>query len=159
MEARLVLEKELHAGRNQEGAKDVHHPTEPPEQRRPCEDERGAHHEDAEDPKEQDAVLVFARYPERRENDEEDEDIVDRERLLDEVAGEEFEAAVGAVLPGEEGVEAEGESDPQDRPRERLAKPDHVGGTVKGAEIEREEAHDDRDEAEPERGCADGDDV
>ena len=68
-------------------AEDVDDPVERLEQRRAGDDEDRAHDERAEDPPEQHAVLVGLRHREVREDHEEDEDVVDRQRLLDQVAG------------------------------------------------------------------------
>ena len=51
-------------------------------------DEHGTEHDGAEDPPEQHPVLVRRGDRKRREEQGEDEDVVDRERELDQVAGE-----------------------------------------------------------------------
>ena len=59
-----------------------------------------AHDDRADDAPEQHAVLIDLRHRERREEDDEDEDVVDRQRLLDEVAGQELERLLAAELAG-----------------------------------------------------------
>ena len=58
-----------------------------------------AHHERAHHAPEEDAVLVLRRHLEVREDEQEDEEVIDRERQLDDVAGEEFEPRLPVGLP------------------------------------------------------------
>ena len=80
-----------------------------------------AHHERAEDAPEQHPVLVLARDREGAEDQREDEDVVDAQRLLDEVAGEERDARLGAP-PHKNAMEHDRERHPDRRPDERLAR-------------------------------------
>ena len=66
------------------------------EQRRAGGDEDRAEHDGAHDAPEQDAVLVLLGHGEVPEQHREQEDVVHRERLLDEVAGEVLAAGLGA---------------------------------------------------------------
>jgi len=50
---------------------------------------------------------------ESREDEQENEDVVDGERLLDQLAGQKPEAALGAMGPGEPDVEEAREADPE----------------------------------------------
>ena len=55
---------------------------------------RAAHHQSADDPPEKNAVLMLLGDSEIREDQDDDEDVVDRERVLDDVAGEELECCL-----------------------------------------------------------------
>ena len=61
-------------------------------------DHRAAHHQRAEDAPEQHAVLVDRRHREVTEDHRDDEDVVDAERLLDDVAGEVLQRRRAAVV-------------------------------------------------------------
>ena len=87
-------------------------------------DHGGAHHERAEDSPDQDPVLVARRHPEVGENETEDEDVIDTERVLDEVTGKKIDRLVGALPPPDKGVEAEGERDPEKAAPDRAAQAD-----------------------------------
>eukprot|EP01031_Cornospumella_fuschlensis_P013404 gene13404-biopygen11324 len=104
-------------------------------------------------------MLIFCRDREVGENDDEDEDVIDGKRFLDDVAGEEFERGLiredGRLRSGEAGgeetgvlgefplgilpkaqTEKQGEADPYDGPREGLLKFYLVGFAVEDAEVE-----------------------
>src|SRR5437773_12421643 len=93
-------------------------------------------------------------FPTRRssdlEDDEEDEDVVDGKRPLDEVASQELESAICAELPVDPAVEEEGEHDPDDVPSEGLAEAHLVGAAVEDTEVERKEGEHEQGEADPE---------
>ena len=121
-------------------------------------DEQRAEDQRAEDAVEQHAVLVPGRHREVREHRDEHEDVVDGERLLDDVAGEELERGIAGELrvvePGErrhlrqvpehvaveQVVEGEREQHPDDAPGGGLARADLVRLAVEHAEVEREHA-------------------
>ena len=65
----------------------------------PSADQDGAEHNHAEDAPEQHPVLVDARNAEEGEDRGDDEDVVHREGLLDQIAGEEFEPATAIPAP------------------------------------------------------------
>ena len=130
------------AGQHQERAEEQHDGFEP-QQRRADGDERRAEHERAEDAVEQDAVLVGGRDREVAEHQDEHEDVVHRERLLDDVAGKKFQRHLtpGAGAEAAAGVEAEAEThrqadpDPHHRPRDRFAKRHLVRPAMEDAEV------------------------
>ena len=78
----------LDAGEHEERAEDVDRSSGSARAAPRRGDEDRAEHERAEDAPEQHAVLVLAGHGEVREDQGEDEDVVDREALLDQVAGE-----------------------------------------------------------------------
>ena len=81
----------LDAGEDQERAEHVQDPVELRDQPGADQDHDGAQHERAEDAEHQHALLVLRRHREVREHQQEHEDVVDRQRLLDQVAGDELE--------------------------------------------------------------------
>src|SRR5262249_47292055 len=79
------------AGQDEQGTEDIENPVQPLQQRNASNNEDGAHHECAKNPPEEDFMLVASWHLEVREDQDEDKDVVDAKRLLDQVAGEEFE--------------------------------------------------------------------
>ena len=75
-------------GEQQDQAEEVEDPGEGVDQRRAEEDEAGAGDQREHDAEQQHLLLVLAGHPEARHDDEEDEQVVDRQRLLGDVAGE-----------------------------------------------------------------------
>ncbi|KAG0921015.1 hypothetical protein G6F31_020497 [Rhizopus arrhizus] len=92
------------------------------------EDHDRTQHDRTQDADDQHLLALFLRHREVAHDHQEDKDVVDRQRLLDQVAGQEFEAdLVGHDLAGgliqvipEAGVEQQGQRDPADRPPQGL---------------------------------------
>src|SRR5690606_35075593 len=91
------LPKELDAGEDKEGAEEVDDEVELVDEHARRGDEDGTHDERADDAPEEDAVLVGGGHGEGGEDQEENEDVIDAERLLDQVAGGPFEAFFAAL--------------------------------------------------------------
>jgi hypothetical protein len=88
---RLVgAEDDLDPRDHEERPEDVHDPVELEEERAERDEDR-PEDEGPEDPPVEDPVLVGGRDAEELEKDDEDEDVVDRERLLDDVARQELQ--------------------------------------------------------------------
>jgi hypothetical protein len=164
-------EHHSHAGHDQERAEQPHHPFEA-QQQGPERDEDCAEHERAQDPEEQHPVLVGGGHGEVAEDHHEHEYVVDRERVLDHVAGQELERGLQRRLvgieardrheprvlreaPAHEEVEAEVEEqrqrDPDDAPAGGLADRHRVGLAVEDAQVEREQHQHEQQEAGVER--------
>jgi hypothetical protein len=79
-------------------------------------DECAAEHQGADDAEEQHAVLELPRDGEVGEDDRPDEDVVDGERLLDQIAGEVLLTELGAVQPPDADAERDAERDPDHGP-------------------------------------------
>jgi hypothetical protein len=126
-------------GEDQDRPEDVHHPVEVGEQRGAGEDEDRAHAERAEHAPEEHTVLVCGRHREVREDRVEDEQVVDRERLLDHVAGQELESALGTKPLRDERREAQCERHPDRAPDAGLLRRDLVRIAMEHAEIQREQ--------------------
>ena len=86
------------------------------------------------------------------EDDDEDKDVVHAQGILDDVAGQEFQGALGAKPEVEQDVEGNGQTDPGQDPAEGLAVTDFVRVAVEDAEIEREHEEDEEGEANPKQG-------
>jgi hypothetical protein len=120
--------RHLDAGDDQEGAEDVKQPVELADQPAACEDHDRAQHDRADDAVQQHAALQLERHREEAEDHHPHEDVVDRQRLLDQVAGDEGgrllvgdrtpERAV--EIPPQPGGEQHRHGDPGERPACRL---------------------------------------
>src|ERR1041385_1888742 len=87
----LADAQHLDAGGNQEGAKDENDPMKSIDQRRSRHNHRDAHYQRAEDSPIKNAMLILWRDFEIGKNQEEDEQIIDRQRQLNQVPGQELE--------------------------------------------------------------------
>ncbi len=58
-------------------------------------------------------MLVLRRHPEIGEDEDENEDVIDAERVLDQVAGKKIDPLVGSLPAPDDGVKAERERDPE----------------------------------------------
>ncbi len=76
------------------------------DERDPEADHGCPHDERAQDAPDQNPVLVLGRHPEVGKDEPENENIIDAERVLDQVAGEEVERLLGPLPPPDEEVEA-----------------------------------------------------
>jgi hypothetical protein len=90
LEFLLFAREELESREDEEHAHRKQHPVEL-DQHAANADEEGAEHDRAHDSPEEDAVLLRVVKPEEPEDHEEDEQVVDRERDLDEISGQELE--------------------------------------------------------------------
>jgi hypothetical protein len=103
----VAVAEDLDAGVDQEHTEDQQHPPELGDQRRPEDDEAGAKGEGSEDAPEQHPVLELERDGHRREQHRPDEDVVDTERLLDQIAADVLTERGAAELDRDECREAE----------------------------------------------------
>jgi hypothetical protein len=134
----LVIRMRRHADAadDQEAAEDVDDPVELLEQIGSGADHDAAHDERADDPPEQYAVLVLRRHAEIREHHHEHEDVVDRQRLLDQPACQELQGDVRTAHIVETGIERERECDPECAEPRRFPRPDLVRLAVKHEEVQ-----------------------
>ena len=77
-------------------------------------DHDSAHDQRAEDSPDQDAVLRARRNAKILKDENEDKDVVDAERVFDEVAGEKIEAVLGAAHFPDEQIEKQRKDDPNE---------------------------------------------
>ncbi|MCB5280995.1 hypothetical protein BJQ89_00729 [Arthrobacter sp. ES1] len=104
------------AGDEQERCKEVQHPFGTGDDYRARGDENATEDQRAEDPEEQDPVLVFAGYREVREDNCPDEHVIDGEGFLDQVAGEVLLAKLLAVNLPDQGAETNPDNNPDRGP-------------------------------------------
>ena len=143
------IAKELDSRKDQECAKDIDDEMEGTEQRRSDCDQDDARDQRPDDAPEQHAVLILNRHSERREDHQEDENIVDAERLLDEVAGRPLQPRLRALKDVHADIEGDGKPDPERTPGKRFPTPDLVRIAVKHTEVECEHDEDESDEQNP----------
>src|SRR5262245_1095950 len=150
MELLLLLDQHLDAGVDEERAEDVPDPGEAREEGHAERDHRSPADDRPEDSPEQDPVLELAGHGEEAEDQNEDEDVVDRKRLFDDVTGDELDRLRRSRDLPDPRREEHRERDPDDRPAERLAKRRDVGLAVEDAQVDREDREDEDVEADPE---------
>ncbi|MNS80624.1 hypothetical protein D3C72_1143130 [compost metagenome] len=139
-QVRLLARGEPHlpAGEEQEGAEYVEQPMELGDQHATGEDHDRTQHDRAQDADDQHLLALFLRHREVAHDHQEDKDVVHRQRLLDQVAGQELQAdLVGHDLAGrlvqvepEAAVEGQRQRDPADGPPQGLLEGDLVRATM-----------------------------
>jgi hypothetical protein len=90
------------------------------------------------DPDDQHLLLVLGGDGEGGHDDHEDEQVVDRQALLDDVAGEVLAAEAPAGDRREDEPEADGDGDVEERPAHRLAEADLVRSRDGQRQIDRQ---------------------
>src|SRR5438128_11462581 len=126
MDLFIFLHGHFDAGHNEQGAEDIEDPVQPLEQRNASKNEHGPYHQCTKNPPEEDCVLVARWHLEIREDQHEDKDVIDTERLFDQVAGEEFERWLWPIPGIHAESEEESQSDPEATPEERFFQRDLV---------------------------------
>ena len=158
---RIGRHQHAHARHQQEGAKQVQHPAELAYH--PCagHDHHGTHDDRAQHAINQHAALVLDRHLEGAEDQQEDEHVIDRQRFLDQVAGEKFQrlligdlgAGRAVQIPPQAAVEQQGQADPHQRPRRRFLDADLVRlVAAEDEQVQRQHHQNKGDEAGP-HGC------
>src|SRR5690348_4811718 len=94
-------------------------------------------------------MLVLPGHTEVREEQDEDEDVVDRQRLLDQVPGEILESRLRSHDVRDARAEQKRQRDPGRAPHRRFADRDLVRLPVKDTEVQREHDEHERVEADP----------
>jgi hypothetical protein len=143
----LALPEHAQARVDEEGAEDVDDPVEAVNQRGTEPDHDDAHDERAEHAPEEDAVLILGRDLEVTEDEQEDEEVINRERQLDDVTRQEFDARHTAQSPEDAARKQQRQRDPDGAPSCRLAIGNRVRLAVEDAQVERQ--HDDDENSEP----------
>lgn len=139
----------LDAREDEKGTEDVDDPGKFGDEFGTDSDHGGAHDEGTEDAPEEDFVLVARWDGEVGEEQGDDEDVIDAEGFLDDVAGEEFEGFVIAHEVPDAEIEGEGEGDPDEGPGDGLFDGDDVAFAIKDAKVERQHDEDKDVEADP----------
>ena len=119
------------------------------EERGADEDEDRAQHDRADNPPEQGAPLESRRDAEVREDEREDEEVVDRQRLLDQEAREVFACWLASLPEPKEHGEGEPEQGPADAPRHGAAKRYPLPAPTEGEQIDEQHGGDEARERHP----------
>lgn len=101
-------------------------------------------------PPEQRPVLVFAGDREEAEDHRDDENIVHRQRFLDDKGGEVEACGLGPDLPPDEAREKDAECDVKGREFQAFRDADFRVALVQDAKVENQQHEDDCEEGEPE---------
>ena len=114
-------------GDDQDAAEDVDDPVELADQQGAGGDHDAAHHDRAQDAPLEHPGLQRCRDIEILKDQDEDEEVVDAERQLDEVAGVVLERGLRPLLPVQEPAEQERQDDDPGAPAQRLLPAQHMG--------------------------------
>ena len=148
----LLLGEHPDSGYDQQGPKDVHDPVEAVEQERAQADHDEPHHDCAQDPPLEDLGLGIGSHTEVGEDQQEDEQVVNAEGELDEIAGVVLQRRLGALPPQNEQAEQKRQRHHPTAPPERLLQGEDVTAAVEHTQVEDQEAHDQGGEAQPDGG-------
>ena len=85
-------------------------------------------------------MLILPPHLEVAEDEDEDEDVVDAERVLDDVAGEEIERRLWRPSIPDEQIESEGERDPDGAPDGRFLDPNDVRLAIETDQVDRQDS-------------------
>src|SRR2546425_13322 len=109
-------EQQPPGGEQNEGCEWIGDPLNAFDEREPGENRQRPEHEGAGDAKEQHASLILGGNVKFGEDDDEDEDVVDRQRLLEQVRREIFRRGASTVSAGDPQPYRKPQSDPHDDP-------------------------------------------
>ena len=143
-----VLE-ELDPGEDQDRAEDQEHEREVGQQGGADRDEDRPQDQRQGDAQREQLVPVLGRDGERRHDDHEDEQVVDRQGLLDDVPGEVLRPVRRPGPRPEHEAEDDRHRDVEDRPAGRLLEPDGVRVAAADHQVEGEQGHDDAQRQRP----------
>jgi hypothetical protein len=138
----LAVPEQLYRGEDQQRPEDHEHEAERRQQRRSECDEDGAQDQRRHDADDQHLLLVLGGHRERGHDHHEHEQVVDRQALLDHVAGEVLGAEVPPGDHAEHDAEADRDPDVEHRPRRGFSEPDRVRPHRRQSEIEDQEPGD-----------------
>jgi len=144
------LAEEAGGGEDQERREAVGQPAEAVEQRRAGEDEREAQRDGSEGAVEQHRVAPAGRHGQPGEQRGEDQDVVDRERPLDAVGGEELHEPLPAEEQPDRAGAGGGETDPDAGPPQGVAE-DRLARAPVRVQVDGKAAGEDGQEAAPEQ--------
>src|SRR5688572_5016319 len=108
MNVHVVVPEHLDARVYEEAAEDVDNPVKTLDQRRADKNHRQTHNQRAHHAPKQHAMLKSRRYFEIREDQQEDEKVINRERQFDQVAGEKLKTALRPLVMKHEAPENQG---------------------------------------------------
>src|SRR5690606_30056892 len=134
------------AGENEESAEQEQDRLELHHQRHADADQQRTQHHDADNAPEQHPMLQGAWHADEAEDRRDDEDIVHREALLDDVAGEKLQPGLAAAHEPDPYAESHGDRDIAAVEDEAFLGLDLMVVPVQDAEVENEDAHDENGE-------------
>jgi len=82
------------------------------------------------------AIDVLDVKPHEGKDEEKDEEVIDRQGELNEIAGDELQPALCVLIPKDDTCEDNGEGDPDSAPDRSLSVRNCVGFTIEKAEVE-----------------------
>ena len=146
------LLEHLGAGEQQEGGEDVEHPGEVGDQGRADADHDRPQHDHTENAPEQHPVLQLPRNGEIGQDQGDDEDVVERQGQLKQIAGVVLHRLLGAEIVPNPGPEREAQGDIGRSGLHRLAGADDVVLAVENPQVEGQHRQDDAEEQQPQPG-------
>ena len=149
---RMLFVAEKHhadAGENQEGREDIENPRILCDQSRAKSDHDAAQHDHAKDAPEQHTVLINARNGKIGEDQRNDEDIVQRQRLLDHKGRQVSCGRLGAQLPPDKAGKGDSEADVERRKFQAFSHADLVVGFVQKTKVKHQKGDDNGNEGQP----------
>ena len=123
----IFLEGELDSGIDEEKGKEVEHPLDMADQGQASHDKKGAKDDGSKDAPKEHFMQVAGRNMKILKNEEKNEEIVDRQRLLDEVGGQKQEGVVRAPAVPDPKVKKERKTYPEGTRQEGLSHRNFVG--------------------------------
>jgi hypothetical protein len=130
----------------QQHAEQIQHDMKLLDQRRAAEDRQPAQHQRGDDAPEQEVRAMLVGHAEVREQQDEDEEVVERQRTLDEVDGEVVHAVLAAVQRPHDPGDRQAEHEPAQRPDHALAER-RLAAAREEVRVEPEQHHEDHDES------------
>lgn len=149
------VDEHLHRRGEQNAAEQQKRPREVRDQLSAERDEDPAQHQRSGHSEQQHPLLQLLRHGEGAQQQHEHEQVVDRERLLDQVPGVVLQADLAAVRRPHPNAEGDRKSDVEHRPPQRLFHA-HLVGAAGDDEVEHEQGQNDGQCDAPEQGGTDG---
>ena len=100
-------------------------------------------------PQNKQPVPEFLRHAETGEDQRDDEDVVQRQRKFDDVAGDEFNGFLASAPVDQRHGKQQGQRNPKRAPRQRLPEFDGTRAPVKHTQVQREKKKHAEDETDP----------
>src|SRR5579885_1699660 len=100
-------------------------------------------------------MLVSRRYSQRGEDQDKDEDVIDAERLLQQIACQELERHIWPLPEQNQPIEEQGQHNPGNAPDDCFSKRDDMGLAIEDAKVQRQHPQHTyiEDDPEPETAC------
>src|SRR5262249_48891156 len=131
----VLLADHLHASEDQKAAKNIQHPMKCLDQDHPHGKRHAAHNECPENAPKQHLILIDWRYAEIRQDNKKDEEIVDTQGFLNEIAGKKCQGGLSATQAIHAEIEEECQANPDSTPAQGLFDLHDVCVTMEDSEI------------------------